>query len=54
MAGELLHEAAAADGVHMHYGEEVDEFVRSNGAITKVRTNEGRRSRRSATPTASG
>ncbi len=40
-AGELLHEAAAADGVHMHYGEEVAEFVRSNGAITKVRTSKG-------------
>ncbi len=40
-AGELLHEAAAADGVHMHYGEEVEEFVRSNGAVTKVRTNAG-------------
>lgn len=40
-AGALLHEAAAADGVYMHYGEEVEEFVRSNGAITKVRTNAG-------------
>jgi NAD(P)H-nitrite reductase large subunit len=40
-AGELLHEAARADGVHMHYGEEVAEFVRSNGAITKVRTSSG-------------
>jgi NAD(P)H-nitrite reductase large subunit len=40
-AGELVHEAAQADGVHMHYGEEVDEFVRSNGVITKVRTNKG-------------
>lgn len=40
-AGALLHEAAAADGVHMHYGEEVEEFVRSNGAIIKVRTNAG-------------
>jgi NAD(P)H-nitrite reductase large subunit len=38
-AGELVHEAAEADGVYMHYGEEVDEFVRSNGVITKVRTN---------------
>jgi NAD(P)H-nitrite reductase large subunit len=42
VAGELLHEAAAADGVHMHYGEEVDEFVRSNGVITKVRTASGK------------
>jgi NAD(P)H-nitrite reductase large subunit len=40
-AGALLHEAATADGVHMHYGEEVGEFVRSNGAITKVRTSNG-------------
>lgn len=41
VAGELLHEAAAADGVHMHYGHEVDAFVRSNGEITKVRTTKG-------------
>jgi NAD(P)H-nitrite reductase large subunit len=41
-AGALLHEAAKADGVHMHYGEEVEDFVRSNGAITKVRTNTGK------------
>jgi NAD(P)H-nitrite reductase large subunit len=40
-AGALVHEAAAADGVHMHYGEEVEEFVRSNGVIAKVRTNKG-------------
>ncbi len=40
-AGELLHEAAAADGVQMHYGEEVEEFIRSNGVITKVRTSKG-------------
>lgn len=42
VAGELLHEAATADGVQMHYGEEVDAFVGSNGVITKVRTNTGR------------
>ncbi|MBV9232407.1 MAG: FAD-dependent oxidoreductase [Candidatus Eremiobacteraeota bacterium] len=41
IAGELLHEAAAADGVTMHYGEEIEEFVRSNGEITKVRTSKG-------------
>ncbi|MBV8489289.1 MAG: FAD-dependent oxidoreductase [Candidatus Eremiobacteraeota bacterium] len=41
IAGELLHDAASADGVHMHYGHEVDEFVRSNGEITKVRTTKG-------------
>jgi NAD(P)H-nitrite reductase large subunit len=41
LAGELLHDAATADGVQMHYGHEVEEFVRSNGVITKVRTNKG-------------
>ena len=41
VAGELLHEAAAADGVHMHYGQEVDAFVRSNGVVEKVRTTGG-------------
>lgn len=40
-AGALLHQAAHDDGVHMHYGEEVDEFIRSNGVITKVRTGNG-------------
>ena len=40
-AGVLLHESATHDGVHMHYGHEVDEFVRSNGVVTKVRTNKG-------------
>ena len=25
----------------MHYGEEVEEFVRSNGVVTKVRTKNG-------------
>jgi NAD(P)H-nitrite reductase large subunit len=41
VAGELLHESATAEHVHMHYGHEVDEFIRSNGEITKVRTNKG-------------
>jgi NAD(P)H-nitrite reductase large subunit len=41
IAGELLHDAAIADGVHMHYGEEVDSFVRSNGEIVKVVTSTG-------------
>jgi NAD(P)H-nitrite reductase large subunit len=41
IAGELLHDSAVAEHVHMHYGHEVDEFVRSNGAIAKVRTNKG-------------
>ena len=41
IAGELIDEAAKADGVHMHYGCEVDEFVRSNGVVTKVRLKNG-------------
>jgi len=41
VAGEFVDEAAKHDGVQMHYGEEVDEFVRSNGVVTKVRTKKG-------------
>jgi NAD(P)H-nitrite reductase large subunit len=41
VAGEFVDEAAKNDGVHMHYGEEVAEFVRSNGVVTKVRTKKG-------------
>ncbi|HTX56063.1 MAG TPA: FAD-dependent oxidoreductase [Candidatus Acidoferrales bacterium] len=41
VAGEFVDEAARNDGVHMHYGEEVAEFVRSNGVVTKVRTKKG-------------
>ncbi len=40
-AGELLHDAARADGVHLHFGEEVREFVRSNGVVSKVVTTTG-------------
>ncbi len=40
-AGELLHEAARTDGVHLHFGEEVRAFERSNGAVTKVITTTG-------------
>jgi len=40
-AGELLHESARADGVHLHFGQEVREFVRANGAVSKVVTNTG-------------
>jgi NAD(P)H-nitrite reductase large subunit len=40
-AGELLHDAARADGVHLHFGEEVTEFVRSNGAVSKIVTTSG-------------
>ena len=41
IAGELIDDAARADGVHVHYGEEVKELVRSNGAVTKVVTTGG-------------
>ena len=41
VAGQFVDDAAKADGVHMHYGDEVDEFVRSNGVVTKVRTKKG-------------
>jgi 3-phenylpropionate/trans-cinnamate dioxygenase ferredoxin reductase subunit len=41
VAGELVDQAARNDGVHMHYGEEIEEYVRSNGAVTKVRTKSG-------------
>lgn len=40
-AGELLDEAARADGCHIHYNEELKELVRSNGVITKVVTKSG-------------
>lgn len=40
-AGELVDEAAHADGVHMHYGEELREFVRDNGVVSKVITTGG-------------
>ncbi|BDE05687.1 pyridine nucleotide-disulfide oxidoreductase [Vulcanimicrobium alpinum] len=40
-AGELLHDAARTDGVHLHFGEEVREMVRSNGAVSKVVTTSG-------------
>ncbi len=41
VAGEFVDDAARAEGVHLHYGDEVTEFVRSNGAVTKVRTKKG-------------
>jgi NAD(P)H-nitrite reductase large subunit len=41
VAGEFVDEAAKNDGVHMHYGQEVEEFVRDNGAVAKVRTKKG-------------
>ena len=41
ISGELLDEAARADGCEIHYNEEVKEYVRSNGVITKVITTGG-------------
>ncbi|MGH7709339.1 MAG: NAD(P)/FAD-dependent oxidoreductase [Vulcanimicrobiaceae bacterium] len=41
VAGEMVDEAARADGVHVHYEEEVKEFIRSNGVATKIVTNKG-------------
>jgi NAD(P)H-nitrite reductase large subunit len=41
VAGEMLDEAAKADGCHVHYNEEVKELVRSNGVVTKVVTTGG-------------
>ncbi|GAC1427314.1 MAG: FAD-dependent oxidoreductase [Candidatus Velthaea sp.] len=40
-AGELLDEAARADGCHLHYNEEVREYKRSNGVVTGVVTTSG-------------
>jgi len=41
IAGELVDEAARKDGVYLHYGEEIDEFVHDNGVVTKVRLQSG-------------
>lgn len=41
VAGAFVDEAARADGVHLHYGEEVADFARANGVATKVRTKKG-------------
>jgi NAD(P)H-nitrite reductase large subunit len=41
IAGEMIDDAARQDGVHVHYGEEVRELTRSNGAVTKVVTTGG-------------
>ena len=41
IAGEMVDDAARADGVHVHYEDEVREMVRSNGAVTKVITRKG-------------
>ncbi len=41
VAGNLIDEAAKTDGVHMHYGDEITEFVRDNGLVKKIRTKKG-------------
>jgi NAD(P)H-nitrite reductase large subunit len=41
VAGGLIDEAAKNDGVHMHYGDEVEEFVRDNGVVKKIRLKSG-------------
>ncbi|MFN2449328.1 MAG: NAD(P)/FAD-dependent oxidoreductase [Candidatus Baltobacteraceae bacterium] len=41
IAGGLIDQAAKNDGVHMHYGDEIEGFVRSNGVATKVRLKSG-------------
>ncbi len=41
ISGELLDEAAREDGCTIHYNDEVKEFVRSNGVVTKVITTLG-------------
>jgi NAD(P)H-nitrite reductase large subunit len=41
ISGEMVDDAARADNVHVHYEDEVKEFVRSNGAVTKVVTRRG-------------
>jgi len=41
ISGEYVDEAARKDGAHLYYNEEIAEFVRSNGAVTKVITKSG-------------
>jgi 3-phenylpropionate/trans-cinnamate dioxygenase ferredoxin reductase subunit len=41
LAGEFVDLSAKSEGVHVHYGQEVAEFVRSNGEATSVRTQGG-------------
>ena len=42
IAGEMVDDAAREDAVHVHYEEEVREFVRSNGSVSKVLTSGGK------------
>ena len=41
IAGEMIDDAARHDRVHVHYGDELESFERSNGAVTKARTKNG-------------
>ncbi|MDQ2872421.1 MAG: FAD-dependent oxidoreductase [Candidatus Eremiobacteraeota bacterium] len=41
IAGEFVDAAAKSDGVHMHYHDEIEEFVRDNGVVTKLRLKSG-------------
>jgi NAD(P)H-nitrite reductase large subunit len=41
IGGELIDDAARDDGVHVHYGDEIDHLVRSNGVVTKAVTKNG-------------
>ncbi len=42
IAGEMVDEAARDDKVHVHYEDEIEEYVRSNGSVTKVITTSGK------------
>ena len=41
IAGELVDDAARDDGVHVHYGDEIERLERSNGVVTKTITRNG-------------
>lgn len=41
IAGEMIDDAACEDHVHVHYEDEAREFIRSNGAVTKLLTKNG-------------
>ena len=41
VAGEMVDGAARHDGVHVHYGDELAECVRSNGVVSKIFTKKG-------------
>ncbi|HEY8314185.1 MAG TPA: FAD-dependent oxidoreductase [Candidatus Baltobacteraceae bacterium] len=40
-AGGLIDAAARADGVYLHYEDEIADFVRDNGVVSKVRLKSG-------------